>query len=164
MTTSIPRINDTLEVMALLSGWSSCLDLVHIDDIVIIGKTFQQHLDTLQLVLKQQGKYKTIQNLIFFFTKKFSNNEGYRISQEGITKDQAKMDGVSKWLLPKTEHLQRWLGLVGSYRRSISDFAGIANPQLHWHILKSTQECSEALDRQKTRLMSLASLSSPSFM
>ena len=67
-----------------------------------MGKTFQQHL---QLVLPRQGKGedKTMQT----FLHKEILIPSHRISLEGIARGQVKVDGVSKWPLPKTVNIYR---------------------------------------------------------
>ena len=83
---------------------------IYIDDIVIMGKTFQQHF---QLVLHRQGEDKTMQT----FLHKEIPIPSHRISLEGIAGDQVKVDDVSKWPLPKTANIfrgswDRWAPIV----------------------------------------------------
>ena len=73
---------------------------------VLGGGGGQHHF---QLVLRQDED-KTMQT----FLHKELLNPSHRISLEGIARDQAKVDGVSKWLLPKIGTFQRQLGLVSS--------------------------------------------------
>ena len=114
----------------VLSGiqWSSCL--VYIHDIVIVGKTVQNHLDNLQLVLdriKRAGlrlkpsKFHLFQKEILYL--------GHRITRDGVATDPGKIDAVRKWAVPRTvQEVQRFLGLVGYYRKFVSNFAATAKP------------------------------------
>ena len=101
----------------VLSGiqWSSCL--VYIDDIVIVGKTVQNHLDNLQLVLdriKRAGlRLKPSKCHLF---QKETLYLGHRITRDGVATDPGKIDAVRKWAVPRTvQEVQRFLGLVGYY-------------------------------------------------
>ena len=112
----------------VLSGiqWSSCL--VYIDDIVVVGKTVQNHLDNLQLVLdriKRAGlrlkpsKCHLFQKEILYL--------GHWITRDGVATDPGKIDAVQKWAVPRTvQEVQRFLGLVGYYRKFVNNFAATA--------------------------------------
>ena len=82
----------------VLSGiqWKSCL--VYIDDIVIVGKCFQQHLSNLELVLdrlRQAGlRLKTSKYHLFREEVTFL---GHRISRQGISTDPKKVSAVQNW-------------------------------------------------------------------
>ena len=150
----------------VLSGiqWSSCL--VYIDDIVIVGKTVQNHLDNLQLVLdriKRAGlrlkpsKCHLFQKEILYL--------GHRITRDGVATDPGKIDAVRKWAVPR--EVQRFLGLVGYYRKFVSNFAATAKPlyrltergrEFIW-----TTECEAAFLKLKSRLVSAPILAFPDF-
>ena len=88
----------------ILAGlqWSNCL--VYLDDILIIGKTFQEHLDNLQLVfhrLKEAGlKLKPYKCTICC---KQVSYLGHIISAEGITNDPTKTEKVAQWPVPASQ-------------------------------------------------------------
>ena len=99
---------------SILAGlqWTTCL--VYIDDIIIVGRTFDEHLNNLQHVferLKQAGlkvqphKCQFLQQQVTFL--------GHVISPNGISPDPAKTSKVEQWPTPtsKTE-VQQFLGLV----------------------------------------------------
>ena len=153
----------------VLSGiqWSSCL--VYIDDIVIVGKTVQNHLDNLQLVLdriKRAGlrlkpsKCHLFQKEILYL--------GHRITRDGVATDPGKIDAVRKWAVPRTvQEVQRFLGLVGYYRKFVSNSAATAKPlyrltergrKFNW-----TTECKAAFLELKPRLVSAPILAFPDF-
>ena len=153
----------------VLSGiqWKSCL--VYIDDIVIVGKSFQQHLSNLELVLdrlRQAGlRLKTSKCHLFREEVTFL---GHRISRQGISTDPAKVSAVQNWKTPNSvQDVRQFLGLVGYYRKYIPHFAAIARPlhqltergrEFQW-----TQECIHAFDELKLRLLSAPILSFPDF-
>eukprot|EP00731_Ephydatia_muelleri_P015777 Em0009g201a len=153
----------------VLSGiqWKSCL--VYIDDIVIVGKCFQQHLSNLELVLdrlRQAGlRLKTSKCHLFREEVTFL---GHRISRQGISTDPKKVSAVQNWKMPNSiQDVRQFLGLVGYYRKYIPHFAAIARPlhqltergrEFQW-----TQECIHAFDELKSRLLSAPILSFPDF-
>eukprot|EP00731_Ephydatia_muelleri_P017388 Em0010g486a len=153
----------------VLSGiqWKSCL--VYIDDIVIVGKCFQQHLSNLELVLdrlRQAGlRLKTSKCHLFREEVTFL---GHRISRQGISTDPKKVFAVQNWKTPNSiQDVRQFLGLVGYYRKYIPHFAAIAR-QLHQLTERGrefqwTQECIHAFDELKSRLLSAPILSFPDF-
>ena len=144
--------------------WSSCL--VYIDDIMIMGRMFQQHLVNLKLVLCGAGlklkptKCSLCRKDVLFL--------GHRITREGIATDPAKTTVVLKWAVPhSTQELQttqelqelHFLGLVGYYRKYVSDFAGIAKPKG-----VNLSGCRSVVnDELKARLMTALILAIPDF-
>ena len=103
---------------------------MYIDDIVVVGKTVQNHLDNLQLVLdriKRAGlrlkpsKCHLFQKEILYL--------GHRITRDGVATDPGKIDAVRKWAVPRTvQEVQTFLGLVGYYRKFVNNFAATAKP------------------------------------
>ena len=114
----------------VLSGiqWEHCL--VYIDDIVIMGKTFERHLQNLKLVLERlrraglklkPSKCSLFQDKVVYL--------GHVVTRDGIHTDPEKVNAVSKWPVPTSgRDVQQFLGLVGYYRNYIQNFATIAKP------------------------------------
>ena len=133
--------------------WSSCL--VYIDDIIIVGRSFEEHLHHLQQVfdrLKSAGlkihpsKCHFLQNKVNFL--------GHIVSTEGVSPDPSKISIVKEWPTPKSvKEVQQFLGLANYYRRFIKNFATIAKPlhqatekQAHF---KWTEHCAQAFNQLK---------------
>ena len=111
--------------------WSECL--VYMDDIIILGRSFLEHLGNLQEVLQRLRdaglKLKPSKCAFFRQSVKYL---GHVISREGISVDQEKVTKVATWPTPtSTQEVQRFLGFAGYYRRFIRDFAEIAKPLHH---------------------------------
>ena len=79
--------------------WTNCL--VYLDDLLIIGKSFEEHLQNLQLVferLRRAGlklkpsKCAVCQKEVMYL--------GHVVSSDGIATDPSKTDKVSNWPLP----------------------------------------------------------------
>ena len=154
---------------AVLAGlqWTSCL--VYIDDIIVVGSNFDQHLSNLQKVferLKHAG-LKLQPQKCHFFSKK-SSILGHIISQNGISPDPEKTSKVLHWPVPTSAvEVQQFLGLANYYRRFIRDFAAKAKP-LHRLTekrlpFKWTAECQKSFDDLKRCLTSAPTLTMPSW-
>ena len=133
---------------------------MYIDDIVVMGKSFHDHLLNLRVVmdkLREAGLKMKLSKCAFF--RKEVIYLGHKISREGISTDPSKVDVVSKWSTPATvQELQRFLGLAGYYKRYVKNFAGIAKPLYRLtekgRDFKWTSECAEAFGKLKTLLVS----------
>ena len=115
---------------SVLAGlqWSSYL--VYLDDITIMGRTFEEHLGNLQQVLErlQQAGLKLQPKKCHFLQHKV-NFMGHIISSTGISPDPSKTSKVKEW--PRStsvQEAQQFLGLANYYRRFVKDFAAIAKP------------------------------------
>ena len=108
--------------------WSSCL--VYLDDVIIVGKTFKDHLQNLREVfnrLRAAGlKLKPSKCDLCCKEVQFL---GHIVSADGVRTDPAKTDKVTDWPVPKTKkQVQQFLGLASYYRRFVKDFTAIAKP------------------------------------
>ena len=111
-------------------NWTNCL--VYLDDICVIGKTFNEHLNNLFLVfsrLKNANiKLKAKKCKLFVKTIDYL---GRKISPNGITLSDHSIDTIKKWKQPKTKkELERFLGLVNYSRQFIENFAFKSEPLL----------------------------------
>ena len=152
---------------SVLAGlqWTSCL--VYIDGIIIVGKSFEEHLHNLHQVfdrLRQAGLKLQPQKCQFLqWEVKFL---GHIVSTDGIAPDPEKTAKITQWPTPTSaSKVQQFLGLANYYRRFIQDFATRAKP-LHQLTEKRTKfewtpQCQEAFDHLKRCLTSTPILALP---
>ena len=154
---------------AVLHGlhWSTCL--VYLDDCIILGKNFDDHLQNLQDVLQRfrEAGLKVKPSKCQFFQKRVTYL-GYVIETEGVLPDPNNIDKVSSWPRPKNpSEVRSFIGLASFYRRFIPRFAQVSSPltnltqkgrQFLW-----TEECETAFTALKEALTSPPLLAYPDF-
>ena len=143
--------------------------MVDIDDILIVGETFEEHLQNLCKVLDRLCDA----NLKLKPKKcRFAEREvcylGYRVSEYGLSTDPEKIKAVKEFPRPDdVKSLRSFLGLVSYYRRFIPCFSKTAGPlyfltrkeiQFDW-----TPLCEEAFTQLKQALVSAPVLAYPNF-
>ena len=146
--------------------WAQCL--VYLDDIIVVGRTFEEHLGNLGLVLQrlQNARLKVKPSKCALFQDQVCYLD-HIISSNGITTDPSKTSKMVKWPTPTSvQQVQQFLG-SGYYRRFIRNFAGIARP-LHRLTERGrsftwTRECESAFSELKSRLTSTPILAFPDF-
>ena len=147
--------------------WSQCL--VYIDDVIVLGRTFQEHLDNLQEVfqrLRSAGLRLKPSKCAFF--QRSVTYLGHVVSREGISADPGKVRKVASWPVPTSpKEVQRFLGFASYYRRFIKNFAAVAKP-LHRLTEKGapfrwTADCKHAFQELRQRLTSTPVLAHPDF-
>ena len=133
---------------SVLAGlpWNSCL--VYLDDIIVTGRTFPNHLDNLSQVfqrIREAGlKLQPSKCALCSFL-------GHIVSPSGITTDPSKTNRVASWPAPTCKRdIQQFLGLANCYRRFIQCFASIAKPLYRLTektaSFKRTAECQTAFE------------------
>ena len=98
----------------VLSGlqWSQCL--VYLDDIIVLGRTFNEHLGNLQAVLQRlrEAGLKLKPSKCSFF-KHEVKYLGHVISTSGVAPDPSKIEKVANWPVPiSMKAIQQFLGLA----------------------------------------------------
>ena len=108
--------------------WSICL--VYIDDIIIYGRTCEEHLERLEEVFKRlrQAGLKMKPSKCFLLQKRV-RYLGHILSEDGVETDPDKISCIKSWPIPsKVEELRQFLGIATYYRRFVPEFAHIAAP------------------------------------
>lgn len=104
--------------------------LCYLDDIIILGRTFEEALANLRDVFQRlrEANLKLKPKKCSLFQTKVTYL-GHVVSENGISCDPSKIEAVKNWPTPnsKTE-VRSILGLLGYYRKFIPDFAERAKP------------------------------------
>lgn len=154
-------------MLKVLSGlpWKTCL--VYLDDIMIMGKTFEEHIKNLEEVMQRlrDANLKLNPKKCELFRKEVTFL-GHVVSEEGVATNSEKIKTVQTWPVPNTiKQVRSFLGLCSYYRRFICKFAEIARPlhqlteanqKFHW-----SDDCQSAFKELKTKLISTPILSYP---
>nr|WPV71156.1 MAG: replicase [Ips erranti-like virus 3] len=145
--------------------WKTCL--VYLDDIIIMGKTFEEHLQNVEEIFKKfRGANLKLNPKKCSFFQEEVEYLGHVISSKGVKTDPKKTEAVKNWPVPKDKHeLRSFLGLCSYYRRFVRGFADIARP-LHKltennQPFEWTTTCQEAMEELKVTLCSPPVLAFP---
>ena len=114
-----------MDLVLARDKWSTCL--MYLDDIVIVGRTFEQHLGNVKDLLEKlrQAGLRLKPGKCAFFQNEL-NYLGHIVS-EGVATDNMKTEKVAAWPEPKTlTELQGFLGLANYYMQFIRNFAAMA--------------------------------------
>uniref|UniRef100_A0A803JFV2 Gypsy retrotransposon integrase-like protein 1 n=1 Tax=Xenopus tropicalis TaxID=8364 RepID=A0A803JFV2_XENTR len=151
-------------VLADLQG-TACL--VYLDDIIVIGRTWDEHLQRLSCVLQKlkEAKLKVKPSKCKLFCEKV-RYLGHVISSAGVEPDPEKVTTITQWPVPQNiKELRSFLGLASYYRKFIEGFAHIADP-LHKLAEKGakfiwSKACGDAFLELKRRLLSAPIMAYP---
>ena len=154
-------------MQTVLRGITPSRCLVYLDDVIVHGRTLNEHMENLELVLQRLSeaglKLKPAKCCLFKTSISFL---GHVVSREGISTDQAKIAEVQNWPQPQSaEEVRSFLGLASYYRRFVPSFAHVASPlhklcakdaQFHWD-----KVCDHAFQQLKLALCSPPTLAFP---
>ena len=103
---------------------------VYMDDIVIFSKSLNEHLQYLQAKFKKLRQYNfKVQIEKSKFLRKDVEFLSHVITPQGIKPNPSKIDAIEKYPIPTTtKEIKSFLGLIGYYRRFISNFAKLVSP------------------------------------
>jgi hypothetical protein len=121
---------------------------VYLDDVVIIGHTFEEHLLNLRKVFQRfrESCLKLNPENCQLLEKEI-RCLGHIVSSEGISTDTEELKAVQEWPTPKNKHeIRSFLGLCTYYRRFISGSANIAKPLTKLTGQKQIFQCSSELE------------------
>ena len=104
--------------------------LVYLDDLIVFGKTLEEHEERLLKVLDRLGevglKLSVDKCQICLPKVKYL---GHIVSAEGVAPDPDKIEAVTTWPKPTNlKTLQSFLGFCGYYRRFIQNYSAIVRP------------------------------------
>lgn len=104
--------------------------LVYLDDLIVFGKTLEEHEERLLKVLDRLGEVGLKLSLdkcqICLPRVKYL---GHIVSADGVAPDPDKIEAVTTWPMPTNlKTLQSFLGFCGYYRRFIQNYSAIVRP------------------------------------
>ncbi len=120
----------TMELALQGLQWQTCL--VYIDDIIVFGENFVDHIVRVDEVLARiqdaglkfkPEKCRILQTEVVFL--------GHIVSKEGIKPDTSNVEKIVNWPIPQTAKQVKQFVATGSYYRMfVRDFAKIARPMI----------------------------------
>lgn len=120
----------------------------YLDDIIVLGDTFEEHLENLREVFRRiRAANLTLNAEKCQFGRRSLKYLGHVVTPSGITTDPEKVDSIVQIPPPTTVRgLRRFLGVASWYRRFIPGFSQIAAP-LH-KLLKKGQRFAWGSEEQ----------------
>ena len=143
--------------------------VVYLDDINIYSKSFEEHLEHLEIVfsrLRQAGLKLGKDKCSFAKTQ--LEFLGHIVRRDGLHPDPKKVEKVRDWPTPKTvKEIRSFLGLASYYRRFMKDFSKIAKPM--YKLIRKDEEFNwgkeqeEAFNKLKQLLINAPVVAYPDF-
>ena len=143
--------------------------LVYLDDIIVVGKTFEEMIKNLSQVfnrLAEAGlKLKAKKCNLFASEVEYL---GHVITEAGVATSKDKTQAIENWPVPRNvTEVRSFLGLCSYYRRFVPSFASMADP-LHkltkkGNSFKWTEDCQRSFDSLRHALTSPPILANPDF-
>jgi hypothetical protein len=108
--------------------WTSVL--AYVDDLLVFGKTFQEHIGCIDQLLGRLAKYNMTlgpKKCTFFATSVAFL--GHIVDRNGVRPDPAKTQAIEAIKLPQcVKEMQSALGLMQYYRKFVAGFSKISAP------------------------------------
>ena len=163
---SAPRAFQNLMELIFV-GPSYEVALVYLDDVIVFGRNFEEHVKGLELVFQRlsENGLKIKGSKCNFFQKHVSFL-GHIISESGAEADPEKVSAVEKMKETSSlKDIRAFLGLVGYYRKFIPGSGKTVEP-LYRLLNKSNNfewstECTSAVAVLKKKLLEAAVLAYP---
>ena len=104
--------------------------IIYFDDIIIFAKTFEEHMERLEIVLQRfrECRLKLAAEKCEFL-KINVKYVGYIVSEYGISTGPYIVGKILDWPRPTNhDEIRQFIGFAGFYRRFINDFSKIIQP------------------------------------
>jgi hypothetical protein len=142
---------------------------VYLDDVIVVTKTFEEHVKILEDVLLRLGKAGfTLNRDKCKFCVPELKYLGYVVNENGLTVDPDKVQAIIDIPTPRTtKEIRRIIGMASWYRRFSPNFSTLMAPicallrknsKIQW-----TPHCDQAFDKLKELLVSAPILNCPDF-
>ena len=142
---------------------------VYLDDIIVVSKTFEEHMKILDIVLsrlEKAGLTLSLDKCKWVMPK--LKYLGYVVDENGLHVDPDKVADIINYPRPKTSsQVRRFVGVCSWYRRFVPNFSSIMSPltkltgkKIKWHW---GPDCEEAFITMKNKLVSAPILACPDF-
>ena len=142
--------------------------LVFFDDILIYSRSWKdhvQHVDRVLKLLEEKQLYAKISKC--FFGVQEVEYLGHIVSHEGVKVDPNKIKSIKEWKVPKTiRQLRGFLGLTGYYRKFVKNYGRIAAPLttlLKKDAFSWNPEATKAFENLKESMCRAPVLATPDF-
>ena len=146
----------TMELALQGLQWETCL--IYIDDIIVYGVDFEQHMQRVEQVLERiseaglklrPDKCHLLQTEVVFL--------GHVVSQEGVLPDPTNVSKIVNWPTPTNcKQVKQFVATGSYYRRFVKDFATIARPLIELTKKDAkflwSDSCQEAFEKLKSVL------------
>lgn len=115
---------------SVLMGLQGEKMFIYLDDVVIFGPSLEEHNARLGEAFQRLRQHNLkLQVDKCEFLRKEVTYLGHVLTEEGLKPDPNKLKAVAEYPQPKTtKALKSFLGLIGYYRRFLSDFSKVAKP------------------------------------
>ena len=163
------KLNAITKLDSFLAGLARERCIVYLDDILVIGRTFEEHLRNLCEVFERLRQFGLrLKQSKCHLAKCQVTYLGYNVSVEGISADSSKVDAVKRFPTPNdVSSLRSFLGLASYYRRFIPGFSKVAEPLFTLTrkdvTFKWSKICEKAFQQLKTLLTTAPLLIFPNF-
>ena len=138
--------------------WTSCL--IYLDDIIIFGKDFDEHISRLKSVLERitLSGLKLRPDKCHLFKEEVTFL-GHVVSKNGILPNPDNVTKLVNWGTPQNvTEVRAFLGLANYYRRFIRSHSEVARPLTQLtkkdHLFVWTSECEKSFPKVKQILIS----------
>lgn len=156
LTNAPSRFQFMMDTVLRKLKWKTCC--VYLDDVIVFGKSYDEHLERLEQVMKvlEDVDLKLNPKKCFFGFEEISYL-GHVIDKNGVRPQADKVEKIKNFPVPTTvKQLQSFLGLSNYYRTFIDKYSIIAAPlyrllrkieEWHW-----TQKEQHAFDQLREAL------------
>ena len=154
-------------IQFVLRGLTWTKTLAYIDDVIVLGKDFTDHVTNLELTFQRfrqhNLKLKPKKCSLFHTETTFL---GHVVSFEGVAVNPDNITKVKKWPIPQSvKDVEKFLGFVNYHRDHIQDYAGLTSILYKLTGSKATFEWQEnhqeAFDTVKEKLVNAPILAYP---